>query len=342
MKSIRTHVRSLVIAVAAISSLAVIPAAQAYQGDWYIQGSFERTTTPSFFGGFNPNDVDFVSASYDNRAKTLTLRLANFEVPSRDPVYISFGNASNGICVTGGLDVTITSRDITTTRLVSGTERYWIPAQELWAAYYPGPEWAYVGYNPSSNQYLWRRPGGWGYRDVTQNVVVVDPTSYERVATLHRAGIDGSLSSSAVVSLNALSATWTLSSLMLNNLSASCAEVKIPSRQLAYPWFPGWYAPPVTDPVPDPGTDPNADPGAPEVTLDDIEATATRRGSKILVKIVGGEDADATEMGLRIKRSSKTLDFHPKVLVKNSTARYISVRFSDGVDWSDWQRIAVQ
>ena len=40
--------------------------AHAFAGDWSLSGSFERTTTPSFAGGFNPNDLDQLVATYDS------------------------------------------------------------------------------------------------------------------------------------------------------------------------------------------------------------------------------------------------------------------------------------
>ena len=107
--------RNALIGAVSLAILAVAPAAQAYPGDWSISGEFERTTTPSFAGGFNPNDVDEFSAAYDNRAKTLAIDLEYFQVPGRDNVYVSFGTGlPDGSCNTGAIDVTIASRDITT------------------------------------------------------------------------------------------------------------------------------------------------------------------------------------------------------------------------------------
>ena len=139
--------RNAIIGAVSLAILAVAPAAQAYLGDWSISGEFERTTTPSFAGGFNPTDVDEFSAAYDNRAKTLAIDLEYFQVPGRDNVYVSFGTGlPDGSCNTGAIDVTIASRDITTTR----TSRTWVPAQ-----------W----YNSESRHY-WR-DGYWAIRTDT-------------------------------------------------------------------------------------------------------------------------------------------------------------------------------
>lgn len=150
MSRIRTHARSAIIGVVALASLAALPAAQAYTGDWAVSGEFERTTAPNFAGGFNPNDIDKVDATFNNRSKQLSLRLAYFEAPSRGNVYVSLGTGlADGTCNTGTLDVSIASRDITSTREVTETERYWVPSQEryTWSYSWPGTSWGYAGFD---------------------------------------------------------------------------------------------------------------------------------------------------------------------------------------------------
>jgi hypothetical protein len=76
------------------------------------------------------------------------------------------------------------------------------------------------------------------------------------------------------------------------------------------------------------------------VELDDITTTATRRGTRVVLRMSGSAD----EMQVRIRKASKTLNFASTVAVRNApvAARYIQVRFSDGTDWSAWDRIAIR
>ena len=54
-------------------------------------------------------------------------------------------------------------------------------------------------------------------------------------------------------------------------------------------------------------------------------------------------DGSADQVQVRIRRASKTLDFANTVAVKNAPAdaKFVQVRFSDGTDWSTWDRIAI-
>ncbi|MBJ7333321.1 MAG: YXWGXW repeat-containing protein, partial [Thermoleophilia bacterium] len=222
--------RNAIIGAVSLAVLAVAPAAQAYPGDWSISGEFERTTTPSFAGGFNPNDVDEFSAAYDNRAKTLAIDLDYFQVPGRDNVYISFGTGlPDGSCNTGAIDVTIASRDITSTR----TSRVWVPAQ-----------W----YN-SEGRHYWR-DGYWAIRTDTS----VDAEHYDRVATLERDGVDGSLEQVARLDSDETEMGWTFGSPLLNGLAADCVEITVPGRRAPFVIAPP--AAPVVDPAPPTGTTP--------------------------------------------------------------------------------------
>ena len=319
--------RNAIIGAVSLAVLAVAPAAQAYPGDWSISGEFERTTTPSFAGGFNPNDVDEFSAAYDNRAKTLAINLEYFQVPGRDNVYVSFGTGlPDGSCNTGAIDVTIASRDITTTR----TSRTWVPAQ-----------W----YNSESRRY-WR-DGYWAIRTDT----IVDAEHYERVATLERDGVDGSLEQVARLDSDETEMGWTFGSPLLNGLAADCVEITVPGRRAPFVIAPPAApvvdpAPPVVDPAPPTGTTPTPpSTGTPteatdDITLDDISTRATRVGSRIKLTMTG----DADQLQLRIRKSSKTLAFANSLSIKNqpTSVRYVYVRFSDGTDWSDWDRIAIR
>jgi len=87
----RTRLLGALIGAAALGALVAVPAAQAYDGDWRIAGAFERSTSPSLYGGFNPNDVDEVAAVFDSRAKTLRVDLEYFRAPERGNVSVNFG-----------------------------------------------------------------------------------------------------------------------------------------------------------------------------------------------------------------------------------------------------------
>ena len=349
MNPSRTRARSAIIGVVALASLAAIPAADAFTGDWNINGSFERTTTPSFTGGFNPNDLDSLDATFDNRAKRLSLRLTNFETPSRGTIYASLGTGlTDGTCSTGSLDITITTNDATITHDVTTTERYWATAESYRSrsGTNPGPGWTYIGYSYSDREYLWYKPAGWAYRTETHSVTETDPNHYQRIATLERDGIDSNLQTTTLVDTNTTNTTWTFASPLLNAITADCIEVTVPNRRAPYVIAPPAAPTPPTTPPTDPATPPATPPTDPgtttddDITLDDITATATRRGTKIALTING----DAAQIGIRIKKTSKTISFRPNVLLKNqaATTRYISIRFSDGTDWSDWERIPVR
>ncbi len=307
--------RNAIIGVMGLVALAVAPAAQAYSGDWTISGEFERTTTPSFSGGFNPNDINEFSAAYDNRAKTFSVDLSYFQVPGRDNVYVSFGSGlPDGSCDTGALDITIASRDITSTQ----TSRVWVPEQ-----------WS----NGDDS-----RDGYW----TTTTTTGVDPNHYERVATLERTGVDGSLQQVSQLDTGATEMGWTFGSPQLNGLTANCVEITVPGRQapfvIAPPADPATAAPEA--PTPPPSAAP-ADPStADAVTLDEITTQATRIGSRIKLTMNG----DAAQLQVRIRKSSKTLAFSHSLSIKNqpSDVRYVYIRFSDGTDWSTWDRIAIK
>jgi hypothetical protein len=79
---------------------------------------------------------------------------------------------------------------------------------------------------------------------------------------------------------------------------------------------------------------------ADEVTLDDITTTATRKGARVVLRMSGS----AEQVQIRIRRTSKTVDFRGTVALRNAPAdaRFVQVRFSDGTEWSSWDRIAIR
>lgn len=337
--------RAAFISVLAIALLGAAPAAQAFDGDWTIAGEFARTTTPSFAGGFNPNDINQVAVTYDNRAKQLSLDLSYFEVPGRDYVAVSLGAGQpDGSCLPDAITINISSRDLMTTHDVTETVPYWVPQQDRYTWYntWQGYSWTYAGYDPWRRMYHWIKSGYWANRTVTRTVTEPDPNHYERVADLGRSGVDGVLESVASLDLGSTSMHWTFGSPLLDGTTADCVEIRVPGR--ASPFV---LAPPATPPPADPA-DPGApadpgsgtDPGADEIDLTDVTVTATRRGTKIDLRMTG----DAERIGIRVRKSSKTVSFRSAITLRNQPAvvRNVSVRFSDGTDWSDWERVPVQ
>ncbi len=346
MFQIHKRLRSTILGAVVLASLAAATSAQAYVGDWTISGEFERTTTPSFSGGFNPNDVDTVTASFDNRAKQVSLHLGFFEAPSRGAIYISLGTGRvDGTCAADTIDIAIIAQDRIVSHEQTETVYYWVPARSetRWTSslYGPGYQWTYIGWDYYRVQHRWVRytPGHWESTTETHTVTGPDPLAHDRVAQLELAGIDGSLTNRVTIDNAASQMDWVFGSPLLNNITANCIEIHVPGRRAPFVISPP--AVPVTVPPPTAPVDPvvvvtTED----EITLDEITTTAKRRGSKIQLRMTG----DAEQIQIRIRKSSKTLDFKTSVTIKNQaeTVRYVLVRFSDGTDWSSWDRIAVK
>ena len=55
-------------------------------------------------------------------------------------------------------------------------------------------------------------------------------------------------------------------------------------------------------------------------------------------------NGSADQVQIRIRRASKTVDFRSTIAVRNAPAeaRFVQVRFSDGTDWSSWDRVAIK
>ncbi|MGA0122350.1 MAG: hypothetical protein ACO3KD_05000 [Gaiellales bacterium] len=318
----RTSIRGALAGVAAVAALAAVPAAQAYEGDWRIAGSFERTTSPSFYGGFNPNDVDEVDAVFDNRAKTLSVRLAYFQTPERGNVYVNFGRGqADGSCQTGVMDVSIATRDIVGP---SRTEYAW-----TYSRYTPpeGEGWTYVG--------RFSAQGYWRYQ-WSRIVSGLDTEHYERVATLELDQVDGALTDVERLDNGATEMRWSFGSPLLNGIEADCLEIQVPGRRAPFT-----IAPPATEePAPEPETDPEITSADDEMTLDDVIVSAGRRGRSIVLRMTG----DAEKVQIRVRRGSKRVAFRNRIVLRNQSAsvRSVMVRFSDGVEWSDWERVRVR
>jgi len=303
--------RNVIIGVVSLVALAIAPTAQAYSGDWTLSGEFARTTTPSFFGGFNPNDINQFSATYDNRAKTFSVDLNYFEVPERDNVYVSFGTGQpDGSCATGALDITIASRDIVSTT----TSQVWVPAQQF-----------------DNEDHHHGRGGYW----TTVTTSGVDPDHYQRVATLERDGVDGRLQQVSQVNTSATEMGWTFGSPQLDGLTANCVEITVPGRRAPYVIAPAAVTPPVIQA----SAHTTGRSSARRIALNKITTHATRNGSRIKLKMRGV----ATRIQVRTHGSSKKMAFSNSLLIKNQPAsvRYLYVRFSDGSNWSTWDRIAI-
>ncbi len=330
MSNYRKHLRGAVIGAAVLASLAGAAGAQAYDGDWTLSGEFARDTSPSFYGGFNPNDVDSVSATFDNRAKTVALQLDFFQAPERGNIYVGFGTGQpDGSCSTGTMDIAITARDIVGPSHLENAftySRLTPPA---------GDGWTFMGRTEFHDHYRYQ----W-----TRIVSGLDTANHERVGTLTLDGVNGALTSVTRVANTATEMNWSFGWPLLTNIQADCLEIEVPGHSRPYVIAPA--ADPTPAPAPTPAPDPTPAPAASgpatvatEITLDDIATTATRRGSRVVLQM----DGSADKVQVRIRRASKTLDFANTVAVRNAPAdaRFVQVRFSDGTDWSSWDRIAI-
>lgn len=333
MSKIRTQLRGAVIGAAVLASLAGAAGAQAFEGDWTLSGQFARDTSPSFYGGFNPNDVDSVSATFDNRAKTVALQLNFFQAPERGTIYVGFGTGqADGTCSTGTMDIAIAARDIVGPSHLENaftTSRYTPPA---------GDGWTYMGRTEFHDHYRYQ----W-----TRIVSGLDTANHERIGTLTLDGVNGALTSVTRVANTATEMNWSFGWPLLTNIQANCLEIEVPGHRTPYVIAPPAVTPtpaPTPDPTPAPPVDPTPTAsisGADdEVTLDDISTTATRRGSRVILRM----DGSADQVQVRIRKASKTLAFASTVAVRNAPAdaRFVQVRFSDGTDWSSWDRIAIR
>ena len=217
-----------------LGGLAVAPAS-AHPGDWTLGGTFERTTAPSFAGGFNPDDIDRIDVAFDNRAKQLSLTLTTFEAPSRGGVDIAFGNVqADGTCALGALDIAITTGEVLSERTISETVWEWVPPQErrTWSNTWPGTGWAFAGYDSWSRMYRWIKPGSWVARTVQRTIVEPDALRVTRTATLEREGVGGLLVDTAMADAGSLTTRWTFAAPQLDP-DATC-----PGR--CRRWWCGW------------------------------------------------------------------------------------------------------
>ena len=324
--NVRRTMRGAVIGAAALAAMIGAAGAQAWTGDWTISGEFARTTNPSFYGGFNPNDLARVNAAFDNRAKSVSLELDWFQAPERGTIDVAFGTGQpDGSCDASLMDISIAARDI------NGPSH--IEYAYTWSRYTPpaGTGWTYAGrveYRDHA-RYQWVRI-----------VSGLDTANHERVATLTLDGVDGALTTVSRVANTDTEMNWSFASPLLTDLRADCVEVLVPGHNRPYVVAPP--AAPAPAPAPDPAPAPAPDPSAAadEVTLDDIVTTATRQGAKVILRMNGSAD----QVQIRIRRASKTVGFRSTIAVRNAPAeaRFVQVRFSDGTDWSSWDRVAIK
>lgn len=334
MTTMRRTLRSAAIGAAALASLIGAAGAQAWTGDWTISGEFARSTNPSFYGGFNPNDLASVDASFDNRAKQVSLELDYFQAPERGTIDVALGRGRpDGTCDASLMDISIAARDIVGPSHLEYAYTY--------SRYAPptGTGWTYLGRVEYRDHGLYQ----W-----TRIVSGLDLANHERVATLTLDGVDGQLSTVSRVANTATELDWSFASPLLTDLQADCVQVFVPGHNNPYvvapPAVPAPAPAPAPNPAPapDPGTTPPTDPGttAADVSLDDIVTTATRVGGRVVLRMSGSAD----QVQIRIRRASKTVDFRSTIAVRNAAAdaRFVQVRFSDGTDWSSWDRIAIK
>ena len=335
-------IRPALAAIAAALALLTAPAvAAAWPGDWFVAGSFARTTAPSFQGGFNPSDVADAAVTFDNRAKALSVHLAFFEPPGRGGIDVDLGHGrADGSCDASALGISIEAHErwTQTTREVQVPR--WVPPTTdvawTWSRVYGPYGYTLIGYDAWRMQYQWLRvtPGRW-VQDVQQVVESgPDPASHDRVAVLVADGVDGSLEATATVGNGQTAMDWSFASPLLDGVAADCAEIRIPGRAAPFT-----IAPPAA--APDPVPAPRGDGGAPDdVALDPVAATATRSGSRLVLQLTGS----AERVGIRVRGLSRELAFRSRIVVRNAPggARSVQLRFHDGDAWSDWQRIPIR
>lgn len=243
------NLRRLIASAAVVAVAGVISApAHAYEGDWIMNGQFERTTAPSFTPGFNPNDVDSFLVQFDNRRKILSVRLDFFEPPSRGEVYVSLGTADGTDC-SENMSISIASENLYTDVPRTIQNRRWIPdSMELINTSVnsvpSGFGWRYDGID--ANGFRWTRiiPGHYENYNAQTSDRVLDNVRYNRIAVLNVSGINGALSNSATVNNTDLTWSFTFSHTLLNRLQSNCAMIYVSGR--SEPFVVGQ----LTDPVP--------------------------------------------------------------------------------------------
>lgn len=229
--------RRLITSAVVVAMAGVFTApASAYPGDWVINGQFERTTAPSFRPGFNPNDVDTLLVQFDNRRKTLSVRLDFFETPDRGPRGFSVGlGQTNGSTCNTNMGVGIDYRDAYITVERPATQRVYVPEsiELIHTAIGTTPVgigWRFDGID--ANGYRWLRTIPAHNIDVptTTTETTIDPNNHIRIGTLSIGGIGSSLSHNTTVANNSRTWTFEFAHVLLNNLSADCAIINVPDR----------------------------------------------------------------------------------------------------------------
>jgi hypothetical protein len=233
---LRRLIATSAVVVAAAGVLAA--PANAYNGDWLINGQFERTTAPSFTPGFNPNDVDTVLAQFDNRRKVMSVRLDFFEPPTGDTFTVLLGTESDGVCV-DSMSVSISRSILLVTQTREINSRVWVPdsvdlVHTAVGSTPAGVGWRYDGID--ANGYRWIRlvPGHYADAPAQTTDTYVDPNRHIRNAVLNVDGIDGDLPQSLTVNNTDLTWSFTFTNTLLNRLQADCATIYIPGRRTPF------------------------------------------------------------------------------------------------------------
>jgi hypothetical protein len=227
------------------------------------------------------------------------------------------------------MDIAISARDIVGPSHLENafTTSRWTPPV--------GDGWTYMGRSEFHDQYRYQ----W-----TRVVSGLDTANHERIGSLTLDGVNGALTSVTRVANTATEMNWAFAWPLLTNIQADCLEIEVPGHRDPYVIAPP--AAPVVGPAPAPAPTPGPAPtaglaaGVDEITLDDITTTAVRRGSRVVLRM----DGSADQVQVRIRKASKTLDFQNTLSVRNAPAdaKFVQVRFSDGTDWSSWDRIAIR
>lgn len=339
----------IAMACALIAMLLIAPSsARGATGDWSLTGLFERSTAPSFHGGFNPNDVDGATVAYDDRGKVLHVALTFFEPPERGAIDLALGVArADGTCATGVARVMVHGADILRTRTEVVRIPYWVPGRTetrwTWTNRSPGWGWHSAGWDSWRGMWKWIRiqHGYTAYREEERTITEVDPHVHARHAMLERAGVDGTLDVTQEVGNTATAMAWRFGSPRLDDLAADCLEIRIPGRSvplvIAPPPLP--EPEPVPTPEPEPESDPTPD--ALPATTAVPTASARRAGSRVVVRIRGDR---ADRIQVRAGRTMRTLRWRPTVRISGLPGRARSVRLRIRHDgrWTPWVRIAVR
>lgn len=319
--------------VMAMAGVLVAPAV-AYDGDWTISQSFERTTSPSFSPGFNPNDIDSFVGSFDNRRKTLSFTLNFFDRPSDGSFEIHLGKTVGSIC-SDDVWLVVNYDSLYVTQTYTVESRTLVP--DSYETSYTtdnrppsGTGWVYSGLTGSGYQWVRFVPSHYVPSLETRTATVLDPNRHKRIARLIVSGIDSDLSQTIIVANNSQSWNFLFADPLLNRLQADCGYLLIPGRRVPYYMSTNVTPPPVIDP-------PTVAPSLPIVTTTP-SSKVLRSGSRLTIN----NDGAADSIQIRVNGRTITKGYARSIKLRASNAKRIHVRFLLDGKWTPWKNINVQ